>query len=46
MSGCAAFAALFFNKLNILNEDKLNIVTLISGGNISAEEIFNLNKLD
>ena len=39
LSGCAAFAALLFNKLNIKNEDQLTIVTLISGGNISANEI-------
>ena len=47
-SGCAALAALIFNKIPNLEElsrnkaRKLNIVVIISGGNISAEELAKL----
>lgn len=40
LSGCAAMAALLFNKLPKFDaSNKLNVLVIISGGNISAEEI-------
>jgi threonine dehydratase len=40
LSGCAAMAALLFNKLpKFYDSNKLNVLVIISGGNISAEEI-------
>ena len=40
LSGCAAMAALLFNKLpKSYDSNKLNVLVIISGGNISAEEI-------
>lgn len=48
LSGCAGLAALLFGKiLNIKNRkqhEKLNIIVVISGGNVSAEELVEINK--
>ena len=45
LSGCAAVAALLFNKLPINKDNngkKLNIVAVVSGGNVSAEELISI----
>ena len=44
LSGCAALAALMFNKIpnkEEINSKQLNIVVIVSGGNVTADELAN-----
>ena len=46
LSGCAALAALLYGKVPELKEangKKLSVVTIVSGGNVSAEELVRLS---
>ena len=43
LSGCAALAALLFDKVPEIKEGKnLNVVAIVSGGNVTADELAKL----
>lgn len=41
-SGCAALAAILFNKVSFESDKKINIVAIITGGNASPKELNNI----